>query len=231
MKPGMAPTERYQNTRSWLYTVGDDPDKAQLILGPGVNPRVEVPRTDFAYVLATPGSKWAVAVVYAGVQREVTLYSAPLDTVGKPDTPWTPIAKPADKVTDYATRGNDIYLMTHAASPRFSVVKTRSRQAGSQVGSRGGSALHEVVSHRRRARALYGRRAMPVSGERMDAAASVLAAVKLPIEGSADDVGLPDADGAIVALAAWTRRGDLRGRRIGAKNTGLQPLGPSTAQG
>ena len=63
-------------------------------------------------------------MVVADVEREVTLYSAPLDTVGKPDTPWTKICGVADKVTSFTMKGDDIYLMTYAASPRFSVVRT-----------------------------------------------------------------------------------------------------------
>ncbi len=80
--------------------------------------------TEQAFVIVTPGSRHAVAMVVADVEREVTLYSAPLATVGKPDTPWTKICGVADKVTSFTMKGDDIYLMTYAASPRFSVVRT-----------------------------------------------------------------------------------------------------------
>ncbi len=234
MKPGMAPTERYQNTRNWLYTVGDDPESSQLILGPGVNPRVDVPRTDFAYVIATPGSRWAVAVVYAGVQREVTLYSAPLDTVGKADTPWTSIATPADKVTDYAIRGNDIYLMTHAATPRFSVVRTSLAKPDLKSAAVVVAPSDEVVFSIGAARdALYWEaRDGPVKRvKRMPWSGKGAAAVKLPIEGSASVMwASPDADGAIVSVAAWTRAREIYAvDGSGVKNTGLQPLGPFDA--
>ena len=63
-------------------------------------------------------------MVIADVEREVTLYTAPLATVGKPDTPWTKICGVADKVTSFTVKGDDIYLMTYAASPRFSIVRT-----------------------------------------------------------------------------------------------------------
>ncbi len=234
MKPGMAPTERYQNTRNWLYTVGDDPESSQLILGPGVNARVDVPRTDFAYVIATPGSRWAVAVVYAGVQREVTLYSAPLDTVGKADTPWTSIATPADKVTDYAIRGNDIYLMTHAATPRFSVVRTSLAKPDLKSAAVVVAPSDEVVFSIGAARdALYWEaRDGPVKRvKRMPWSGKGAAAVKLPIEGSASVMwASPDADGAIVSVAAWTRAREIYAvDGSGVKNTGLQPLGPFDA--
>ena len=234
MEPGMAPTERYQNTRNWLYTVGEDPESSLLILGPGVNPRIDVPRTDFAYVIATPGSKWAVAVVYAGVQREVTLYSAPLDTVGKPDTPWTPIATPADKVTDYAMRGNDIYLMTHAASPRFSVVRTSLAKPDLKSAAVVIAPSEEVVFGIGAARdALYWEaRDGPVKRvKRMPWSGKGAAAVKLPVEGSASVMwASPDADGAIVSVAAWTRAREIYAvDGSGVKNTGLQPLGPFDA--
>jgi hypothetical protein len=71
---------------------------------PAVSPKIDVPRTDFPQVIVTPGSRYAVAGVFAGVQREITLYAAPLASVGKPGTPWVKICDRADKVTDFAVK-------------------------------------------------------------------------------------------------------------------------------
>jgi len=52
---------------------------------------MEVGPADFVWVVANPGSRFAVGVVAAGVRREIALYAAPLDTLGKPrDVTLTP---------------------------------------------------------------------------------------------------------------------------------------------
>ena len=125
MKPGMPATQRYQYDRSWLHIVGAAPSSDVEVAGVDASPRVQVRPADNAFVVATPGSRFAVLVVRAGVQREVALYSAPLETVGRPGTPWVKICDFSDRVTGAAVRGNDIYLLTYRDSSRFSIVRTR----------------------------------------------------------------------------------------------------------
>ena len=213
MKPGMAATERYQNGRNFLHVVGEDPAKAIAVLGPGVDPRVDVPRTDFPYVIVTPGSRWAVATIQAGVQREQPLYVAPLDTVGKPGTPWTPIATVADKVTDFAVHGDDIYLMTHAKSPRYGIVKTSLAKPDFKAAADVVAPSQEVIFAVGAARdALYlESRDGPVKRvKRVAWNSTAPQTVALPLEGSASILStVADADGAVVALAAWTRAREI----------------------
>jgi prolyl oligopeptidase len=234
LEQGMAPTERYQNSKNWLHVVGADPAKATAVLGPGVDPKVEVPRTDFAYVVVTPGSKWAVAAIYAGVQREITLYAAPLDSVGKPGTPWTPIVKPADKVTDYAVRGDDIYLMTHAASPRFSVVKTALARPDFKAAVAVVAPSEEVIFGVSAARdGLYWEsRDGPVKRVKRMGWGGKAENVNLPFEGSASILyASPESDGALVSIAGWMRARQIYAvdAKGAAVNTGLQKLGPFDA--
>lgn len=235
LQPGMPATERYQNSRLWLHTVGAEPEKATLILGPGVSPRVPVPRTDFPYVVATPGSRWAVAAVRAGVQREVTLYVAPLDAVGKPGTPWAPLVTPADKVTRFAVRGDDIYLMSYAASPRFAILKASLANPDLAAATLAVGPSDEVIFSIAAARdgLYFEARDGPLKKvKRLAWNATRAEEVKLPLEGSASILwAAPDADGAIVSLSAWTRAREIYAvdARGGVRNTGLQPLGPFDA--
>ena len=235
MEPGMAATERYQNSRLWLHRVGDDPEKAAALLGPGVHPDVDVPRTDFPYIVVTPGSRYAVAAVYAGVQRELTLYSAPLESVGKPGMRWTPIVTPAERVTDYAVKGDDIYLMTHAKSPRFSVVRTSLAKpdfAAAQVVLAPSEDVLFGVSSAREALYFESRNGPVKKVKRLPYGASQAVDVALPVQGSASILSAaPDADGAIVSAAAWTRAREIYAVDGSGKasNTKLQPLGPFDA--
>ena len=235
LEPGMPATERYQNGRNYLYTVGTDPDAAQLVLGPGVSPRVAVARTDFPYVIPIPGSKFAIAGVFAGVQREINLYAAPLDTVGKTDTPWVKICDTSDKVTDFAVKGEEIYLLTYRDSPRFSVIKVSLAAPDLKGAKTVVPASDQVVVGVAAARdALYleSRDGAVKRLRRLAWNATQPANLKLPLEGAAGIMSAsPDIDGAVVSLAAWTRAREIYvvDAAGNAKNTGLQPLGPFDA--
>jgi len=231
LEPGMPATERYQNSRLWLHRLGEDADRDTLVLGPGVSPRVDVPRTDFPYVIVTPGSRYAVAGVFAGVQREITLYAAPLASVGKPGTPWVKICDRADKVTDFAVKGDDIYLLTYAPSPRYAIVRTALAKPDLRSAATVVPASDQVLFSIATARdALYfeARDGAVKRIKRLAWNAKAPTEVKLPLEGAASLMSAsPAANGAIVSLAAWTRAQEIFSVDAAGKaiNTKLQPLG------
>lgn len=235
LEPGMPTSELFKNRRTYLHVVGTGAAKDAPVLGVGVTPRVPMLPTDGASVIVTPGSRFAVALVFAGVQREVTLYSAPLATVGMPDTPWKRIAEPADKVTGFAVHGDDVYLLTHAASPRFSIVRTRLAAPdlkGAEVVVPAGDRLIATVAAARDGLYFELRDGAVKSLKRLPWGERTARDVRFPVEGTATIMhAAADIDGAIVGVSAWTRAlqvfaVDPQGR---VANTGLQPLGPFDA--
>src|SRR5207247_10689863 len=94
------------------------------VLGDEVAPLVRIAPADIPYIVTYPGSPYAFAVVAHGVQNEITLYVAPLDSVGKPDTPWRKLCDVEDEVVDFTPRGDQIYFLTHKGASRFKVVRT-----------------------------------------------------------------------------------------------------------
>ena len=235
LEPGMPATERYQNGRNYLYTVGADPESGVLVLGPGVSPRVNVERTDFPYVVPIPGSNFAIAGIFAGVQSEITLYAAPLDTVGKPGTPWVKICDAADKVTDFAVKGDDIYLLTYRDSPRFSIIGTTLAAPDLKSAKTVVPAGNQVLTNLAAASdALYfeARDGAVKRLKRLAWKATQPVEVRLPLEGAAGIMSAsPDVAGALVSLSAWTRAREIFAVDAAGsvKNTGLQPLGPFDA--
>jgi prolyl oligopeptidase len=232
MEAGMPATERYQNNRAYLHKVGSDADKDDvLLLGPGSHPKVNVPRTDFPFVYAIPGSRHAIAGVVAGVQRELSLWTAPLDTVGKPDTPWTPICTQADKVTDFAVMGDDLYVVTHAKSPKRAILKLSLAKPDLAKAATAVAASEDVIFAIGAARdgLYFEARNGPVKGlKRLAWGAKQAAEVKLPLSGSADLLAAsPDIDGVLVDLNTWTRAREIFAVDAAGKvtNTKLQPLG------
>ena len=230
-KPGMPATEKYQNGRVWLHGVGTPESADVAVAGMDLSPRMAVRRADLPFVIAIPGSRYAVAVVANGVQRELALYSAPLVTIGKPGTPWTRICDFADQVTGWTVYGEDLYLLTYRNSPRFSIVRTRLgapdlAQATSIVPASGRVLINLAAAKdglyieardgnvKRLLRRAWG--------------AAAPRALPAPREGSIDLVATrQELDGAIVSLSGWTRARQLYAVNRAGKmtNTGLQPLG------
>jgi prolyl oligopeptidase len=237
MGSGMPVTEKYQNNRSYLHVLGADPEKDALIIGPGSDPKIDVPRTDFPYIVVPRGSKHAILNIIAGVQREFTLYAAPIDTVGKPGTPWVKVCGPQDKVTDFAVMGDDIYLMTHRDSPRFSVVKTSLAKPDMASAATVIPASKEVLFAVAAARdALYveSRDGAIKNVKRLPWSSKTASVVALPLQGGASLMtATPLLDGAILSLTAWTRAREIYAVDASGKatNTKLQPLGPFDAPG
>lgn len=235
LKPGMPATQRYQNGRSWLHRIGTDPARDELVAGPGVSPRMEVLAADFAFVRATPGSPHAIAVVVAGVQREVALYTAPVAAVGKLDTPWVRICDRADKITAFDVAGDDIYLRTYRDSPRFSIIRTRLSAPSLAMATTVVPASQQVVLGGYAAKdALYVqvRDGTITRLKRLPWNATSPVDVKLPLDGATRLISVrSDLDGAIFSLTGWQRAREIYA--IDAKgavtNTGLQPLGPFDA--
>ena len=230
-RPGMAPSERYNNMRLWLHTLGTDADDDVLVLGPGASPRVPVAPTEQAFVIVRPGSGFAVAQVVADVQRAITLYSAPLETVGKSGTPWVRICSVADKVTAFSVKDDQIYLLTYASSPRFCIVRTGLARPDFQTAPAVVPASEQVIFGLAAARdGLYfeSRDGAVKRIKRLAWGERDAAEVKLPIDGAANLIAVtPAADGALAGATAWTHGYEIFSIDGAGKatNSGLQPLG------
>ena len=61
------------------------------------------------------------------MQNEITLYTARLDDLLAGTPAWRPVCTPADKVTGFAQRGDDLYLLTYMNAPRYRVLKVHAR--------------------------------------------------------------------------------------------------------
>jgi prolyl oligopeptidase len=233
--PGMPVTERYRNGRAWLHLVGTPAASDVVVAGSGVSPRIAVDPNDFAFVMAVPGSRYALTVVVAGVQNEIALYTAPLESVGKPGTPWVRVCERADKITEFAVHGEDIFLRTYRDSPRFSIIRTTLAAPDLKGAAVVVAASQQVVTGLAGAKdALYieARDGAVKRIKRLAWGAAAAAELKLPIEGAARIMNArADVDGAIISLAAWTRAREIHEVEATGKvtNTGLQPLGPFDA--
>lgn len=121
-------TDYYKNSVCWLHRLRSDPADDVKILARGLHSAVEISEIEFPGVLTQPGSDKVVALLIAGVQNEITVFTASLDqvTAGAPD--WKKVCDPADKVTGVAFRGDDVYLVTYKDAPRYRALHVSASQ-------------------------------------------------------------------------------------------------------
>jgi prolyl oligopeptidase len=124
LAPNQPPTDEELNSRCLLHVIGTDPQTDVVVLGPGVSPVVKIAPEDQPFVVTTPGAPFAFALIEHGVQIEVTIYAAPLETVSSAQASWKPLCDVDDEVTGINVRGRDLYLLSHKRAPRFKVLHT-----------------------------------------------------------------------------------------------------------
>jgi prolyl oligopeptidase len=221
----------FKNRRTYFHVVGQDAARDTLLLGVDGNPKVPMTATESATITLADGSDYAVASVSDGVQRELTLYAVPLAQATRPDAPWVKIADRTDKVTGYAVHRGDIYLRTHATSPRFAILKTplgRPDIRSAEVVAAAGERFISEIAGARDALYVETRDGALKRIHRIAWGSKAMQEVKFPVEGAADvaahDSGV---DGVLVRVAAWTRAQEIYavGPDGSVANTGLQPLG------
>jgi prolyl oligopeptidase len=231
---GAPATEGYKKTRAYVHRLGRDVDKDPLafaIDSPGAVPMTE---TDFPSLVLTTGSRYAVGKIKHGDTPELTLYAAPLDSLGKPEVFWKKVCDAKDEVKEFAVHGDDVYLMSSAGSPRYRVIRTPLAspdfaRAATVVPE--GEAVIEGVSIAKDAlyvSLLDGGLSVPGRVAFDDGA--TLRRIALP-EGMSAGYAFgaePDVDGTFVGTASWTRAGryyayDPKADKL--IDTGLAPQG------
>jgi prolyl oligopeptidase len=119
-----------EKSACWLHRLGTDPASDVKVLAQGLSAAVSVQDIDFPNVTVAAGSPVAIGVLTSGVQNELALYAAPLSAAKTANVPWTKICGAADDVTNYAVRGEDIYLLSHKNAPHYRILKTKAAKPG-----------------------------------------------------------------------------------------------------
>lgn len=122
--------DKYKLSTDWWHRLNTDPARDVRVLAKSSSQVVPLTDADFPNVTATAGSQLVVGAVISGVQNELALFAAalPQTVVGAPD--WRPICTPADKVTNFAVRGDELYLLSHQGASRFQVLKASGADPG-----------------------------------------------------------------------------------------------------
>ena len=215
----------------YLHVIGADADKEPPAFGYEVSPLVKMDPADDPFVSTVPGSEYALGSIEHGTRQEITVYAAPLASVGKPNTPWQKICDVDDDVTDFAVKGKEIFLLTHKDAPRFKIIATslvKPDLASARTVVPAGNAVITALAVAKDALYVQLRDGgigrlwrVPFRGK--------VEPVKLPFDGSVSLVAVdPRLDGTWLDMGTWTRADQIYAYDPQTKkitNTGLQPLG------
>jgi prolyl oligopeptidase len=105
----------------YVHRLGSPQASDVPIFGTGISKRVAVPERAFAFV--DPHDRFAIAEVrdYSAIGSR--FYSAPIQTLGHPNTPWRLLGGSDAQYTDYAVHDSTIDLITHKNAPNYAVVR------------------------------------------------------------------------------------------------------------
>ncbi len=226
--------EYYMNSATWLHRLRTDPASDVRMLGGDMFPDVPVPRDEFPIIMAVPGSRTALAVVFGGVRRENPLWTAPLRDVVAGRPRWRRVCSVEDQVVGADLIRDDLYLLTtkdaengkvlHTRASRPSLARARTVVPESEVGI-------ETISGARDA--LY---VFDMDGgytrlrRRAHGARSAITTIALPADGSSAPMyASADNDGLLLDFTSWlepTRILSLDGRQGTMTDTGLMPRAP-----
>ncbi len=117
-------TEIYKQTMVRYHALGTHAGDDPVIAAYELSDQLPLLDTDFPSLWLTPNSEHAVLKVKHGDNSEISLFTAPADSLLSGDIPWVRISEEADLVNDAAVMGDDIYLLTARDAPRYQLIKT-----------------------------------------------------------------------------------------------------------
>lgn len=144
-------TEARQKYRAYLHALGTEETKDSAVFGYGVVPSIAVSPRLFPSVRTQAESKYVLGVIGSPIaEPNSAFYIAPVDTVGKADTPWRKIADLSDEVAEIAVHGDDLYLLTYKGSPRYKIIRLDARNpnlaSAETVVPEGEGVIQEIAS-------------------------------------------------------------------------------------
>ncbi len=235
---GASGTDKYKNLKVYRHLLGTDPEQDPLILAKDSTDGAHFDDADFPFIIVTPGSDIAGAIIVHGVQNEITLYTAPLASVTGPKAPWHKVVDVDDDVTGAALHNRDLYLLSHKDASRFKVLKldagTPDIAKAETVVPSGQAVIRNIGAG---SDGLYIQDLDGGIGElrRIDFATGKVESVALPVKGALDQMFTdPGAPGAVFSLESWVvSRGwydyDPKSRKVA--DTGLLAKSPIDVSG
>lgn len=141
LTPGMPESERDKDARVYLHVVGADFADDAPVLGRGVRGQpFPISDAEFPFIVTAPGSRFAIAFVSPGVQTQIRVYAARIDTIGQATANWRPIAPSYEDEyiasddpdrASIALAGDTLFWLSRRNSPQGRIMRLDLSQPGS----------------------------------------------------------------------------------------------------
>jgi len=122
LAPNAPPTDKYRTPMVHQHILGTPVAQDTVVLGHGISPDIAVPEFSFPIALTVPGSTFAFAIVTPGVDPYSSIYVGPPSALTT-HTGWHKVADFADKITDEALHGDDLYLVSFDGTLNGKIVR------------------------------------------------------------------------------------------------------------
>lgn len=205
-------TDFYKNSVCWLHKLNTDPSTDIKVLARGLHPEMDVSEIEFPGVTVQPGSDFVIGGLFAGVQNEITLYVNSLANAVEGKGGWQKICVPADQVTGFTHRGDDIWLVTYKDAPRYRVLHVKAQSpaiSGAHEAVPQSDAVLQGVGAARDGIYLFDLND-GISGLRRLNDDGSVTAITMPFAGTLGASFLdPTMDGVVYDLQSWVRPGTV----------------------
>ena len=204
--PHEAPAERFTYNKVFVHRLGADPNHDIAVFGASVGDVKTLSPTDFVFVAAMTGTRYAVGVQSDGVSPERALYICKLPSGTDTTYVWRKFADVSDGVVDFTASRDTLYLRTHKDAPRYKIIAVPLANpdlaAGHEVVPQGAGVITNIAAS---SEALYvaGRNGAASYLQRVDADGKS-AELKLPLTGVTNELSAdPRTPGAAADIATW----------------------------
>jgi prolyl oligopeptidase len=119
LKAGQPKTDTFLNQRAVLWDLKGAP---LALAGAPVSGGPKIRPDEAPFITITPGSRTAALLVVEGVKNEADLYLAPEADAASGRATWRKIADRKEGVTDFAIRGETLFLLSNSNAPTFRVL-------------------------------------------------------------------------------------------------------------
>ncbi len=121
LKPGMSDLEKFQRSEVFRMRVGGVPEQHPVF---GMHaPDVSVTPAEIPFMGITHDDRWALGVVINGVQREITVYVAPVKALASAKPGWKKLFGAEAEITGIAYYGDALYMLSNKGAPRSQVLR------------------------------------------------------------------------------------------------------------
>lgn len=138
----------YAKRVAWLHRLGTAPATDTRVFGFDAAGGIAVDPFEFPIVVVTPASEIAILLLVAGVRRELRLLTAPLADVTAGRAKWRAVCEADDRVTNFALKGHDLYLISEKDAPLGRLLRVDARApdlAGAAIAVPEGKTAMEAV--------------------------------------------------------------------------------------